>query len=122
MKYIKIVWTVVQNLIVLGIILKIYDVVSGSFQTIVVSGLILIYQHVIWGSSMAARATVDANLALHTQFYELKKQLGKDDEDLQEEIRQARELYQSKNVQFYTNVGFALIFLAIALLNIIRSL
>jgi hypothetical protein len=122
MKYVKVIWTVAHNLIVLGIILKIYDVVSGSFETIVASGLILIYQHVIWGSTMVARATVDANLALHTQFYELKKLLGKDDEDLQEEIRQARELYQSKSVQFYTNIGFAVIFLAIALLNIIRSL
>ncbi len=119
-------WTVIVNLITIGVVLGIYSNLYQSFEIIVVSILILIYLSIQTFAMTYGNATVDTAFAMNFEFQRMRKLLQKnqteEDEDEKEEIQEVRKKVDKAKVKMYINAGFAFVIYIIALGNIFNSL
>lgn len=116
-------WTVVVNLITIGVVLAIYGKVYESFEIIVVSILILIYLSfqgfsMIYGQTIAATA-----FGLDTEFKRIRKLL-KDEPNRyeKEEIQEAKKKVDKATIKMYINAAFLFIIYLIALFQLFGAL
>ena len=90
MKILSYAWTVIQNLITLFFINLIYSNIYSTESIITISILILIYLTVIFGFASAAWMHIERNLVDYTRFKEMKRMLGteisEEDEEYEEEL------------------------------------
>lgn len=119
-------WTVIVNLITIGVVLGIYSNLYQSFEIIVVSLLILIYLSIQTFAMTYGNATIDTMFRMNFEFQRMRKLLQKnqteEDEDEKEEVKEARKMVDKAKVKMYINAGFAFIIYVIALWNIFNSL
>jgi predicted nucleic acid-binding Zn ribbon protein len=116
-------WTVVVNLITIGVVLAIYDSVYASFETIVVSLLILIYLSFQSFSMIYGKTTTETVFALDIEFKRIRKLLKDEpDEYEMEEIQEAKKKVDKGMIKMYINAGFIFIIYLIALVHLLGAL
>ena len=117
------VWTVIVNLITIGVVLAIYDNVYESFEIIVTSILILVYLS-IQSFSMVYGQTITATaFGLDTEFKRIRKLLKDEpNKDEKEEIQEAKKKVDRAAIKMYINAGFLFIIYLIALFHLFGAL
>ncbi len=116
-------WTVIANLITLGVVAAIYSSVYDSFEIITVSLLILIYLSIQSLTMIYGKTTVETAFAYDSEFKRIRKLLKEDvDEYEDEEIKDAKKKVGKSMVKMYINAGFIFIIYLIALFNLFGAL
>jgi|GEM_PF-1794735 len=116
-------WTVIINLITIGVVLAIYDSVYASFETIVVSLLILIYLSSQSFSMIYGKTTSATAFALDSEFKRIRRLLKDEpDEYEMEEIQEAKKKVDKGMIKMYINGGFIFIIYLIALVHLFGAL
>ncbi|PIZ76620.1 hypothetical protein COY05_00570 [Candidatus Peregrinibacteria bacterium CG_4_10_14_0_2_um_filter_38_24] len=110
------IWTVIVNLITIGVVVAIYDKIYESFEIIIVSILVLIYLSVQSLLMTYGSTTITLGFALDTEFKNIKKLLGKDltKSDI-EKTQEAKKEADKSMVKMYINATFLFIIYLIAL-------
>jgi len=127
-KYLSYAWTVIVNLITIGVVLGIYSNLYQSFEVIVVSLLILIYLSIQTFAMTYGNATIDTAFSMNFEFQRIRKSVQKnqidedEEENEREEIQEARKKVDKAKIKMYINAGFAFIIYIIALFNIFGAL
>lgn len=127
-KYLGYAWTVIVNLITIGVVLGIYSNLYQSFEVIVVSLLILIYLSIQAFAMTYGSATIDTTFSTIFEFQRIRKLVQKNqiDEDEEknerEEMQEARKKADKAKIKMYINAGFAFIIYIIALFHIFGAL
>jgi len=116
-------WTVIVNLITIGVVLAIYGKVSANFEVIVVSILILTYLSAQSFSMIYGKTIVATAFGLDNEFKRLRKLL-KDEprKDELEELKEAKKKVDNSMIKMYINAGFLFIIYLIALFHLFGSL
>ena len=116
-------WTIIVNLITIGVVLAIYGKVYESFEIIVVSILILIYLS-FQGFSMIYGQTITATaFGLDTEFKRIRKLLKDEpNRDEREEIQEAKKKVDKATIKMYINAAFLFIIYLIALFHLFGAL
>lgn len=123
MKILKYIWTIAVNLIVLSIIIAMFGRVAGSFETIVVAGLVLIYVSLTSSITILGRAFLESHQANYNQFIRLATLLEDTEiESYNEELQEFSELFQKQQIRFYINVAFNFLIWIFAIWKIIQVL
>lgn len=122
-KWLSYAWTVVVNLITVGVVFAIYDNVYASFEIIVVSLLILIYLSFQSFSMIYGKTTAETAFALDGEFKRIRKLLKDEPNEYEaEEIQEAKKKVDKAMVKMYINAGFLFIIYLIALFNLFGAL
>lgn len=126
MKWISYGWTVLINLITLGVVFAIFDAVYGSFETIVCSLLILIYVTLVSFSSIYGQ-TVTKKMFMDYERYKKLRDLVQQHPDPNEaaeteDEETAREAAKKSEAKFYINAIFSFLIYITAVLNIFSAL
>lgn len=116
-------WTVIQNLIVIGVIFAIYGSIYASFEVIVVSLLILIYLSLQGFSMIYGKTSVETAFALDAEFKRIRKLLKDEPEEYEtEEIQEAKKKVDRMMVKMYINSGFLFLIYLITLWHLFGAL
>ncbi len=122
-KWLGYAWTIVINLITIGVVLAIYDNVYASFETIVVSLLILIYLSFQSFSMIYGKTTAETAFALDGEFKRVRKLLKDEPNEYgAEEIQEAKKKVDKAMVKMYINAAFLFIIYLIALSQLFGAL
>ena len=127
MKILSYIWTVFKNLIALAIFFGMLEVASTSFETVVVSGLALIYTAVVSYCTIIVRTQLATVFAASNQFIYLAKlhndpEKSEEIEELEANGKEDWEDYQNKNPIFYINLFFIFIIWLVAVVSIVGNL
>ena len=127
MKYLPYIWTVVTNLIALLIVFAIFDAVYGSFETIILSLLVLIYISLVSLAGGFGQTKMREILVTNQEFKRLRRLLKEEqseDEvlDENEDVENAKAQMKKVQAKFYINSGFNLFIFTIAIINLLGSL
>lgn len=118
-KWLSYTWTIIVNLITIGVVLAIYDSVYASFETIVVSLLIFIYLSfrgflILYGKTIAETA-----FALDGEFKRIRRLLKDELDDSEtEEVQEAKKKVDKSIVKMYINAVFLFIIYLITLFQL----
>ena len=116
-------WTIIINLVTIGVVLAIYDNLYDDFEIIAVSLLILIYLSLQTYIITFGKATASTVFALDGEFKRLRKLLNDEsDEYEEEEIRKAKKKLDVAEIKMYINGVFLFIIYLIALFNLFGAL
>ena len=116
-------WTVIVNLVTLGVAIAIYSNIYDSFEIITVSLLLLIYLGVQSFSMVYGKTTVETAFAYDAEFKRLRKLLKDEPDEYEEEETQlAKKKVSKAMVKMYINAGFLLIIYLIALWHLFGAL
>jgi predicted nucleic acid-binding Zn ribbon protein len=128
LKWVGYTWTVIVNLVTLGVVVGIYNSIYNSFEIITVSILIIIYLSIQTFAMTYGNATIESLFSTHAEFERIRKILNKnneneDDEELEkEELKEAREKVNKAKIKMYINSAFIFILYIIAVWHIFGSL
>jgi len=116
-------WTVIVNLITIGVVLAIYGSIYTDFEIIVVSLLILIYLSVQSLSMISGKMTIETTFALDTEFKQIRRLLKDEPNEYEvEENQEAKKKVDKAMMKMYINAGFLFIIYLIALFHIFGAL
>lgn len=123
MKYTPYIWTIVSNLITLFVVFAIFNAVYGSFETIVISLLVLIYVGFVNFAGAIGQTKIQEMLLLHEEFKRLRKLLKEEQtndeiEFEQIDVENVKRQMNDVQVKFYINVGFNAVIAIIAIFNL----
>jgi hypothetical protein len=124
MMWIRIVWAIFINLIVMVIYLGMLSVAHTSFETIVIAGMGLIYVVVVTLGTQIAR-TQNVSIFFFTERYHklVKAQnLPIEIDYEEEELKDVAEKFKRMTPVYYINLGFIVFIWLISIWNIIQSL
>lgn len=122
-KWLGYIWTVIVNLITIGVVIAIYDNVYGNFETIVVSLLILIYLGFQSFSMIYGKTTAETAFALDGEFKRIRRLLKDEPDEYEaEEIQEAKKKVDKAMVKMYINAAFLFIIYLIALFSLFGAL
>lgn len=126
-KILKHTWTVILNLLTIGIIVNIYSSLYESFEKIVVSILILIYLNINTFFATNSQTMMKTLINSENRFIELKKLIGQNKdsnyfskEEL--EVAEAEDKVKKVETKFYINMIFNFIMYVIAIVNLLSSI
>jgi hypothetical protein len=123
MRYLKIGWTVLLNLIALAIIAAMLAKAKSGFEQMVVSALVLIYVQVTSSFSVLGRALMEMGNADLARFNEVAGALKHPDAQVYRDAHkeQTEEIAKTR-APYWINVGFAFLFFLIAVAGLIGAL
>ena len=122
-KWLGYTWTIIVNLITIGVVFAIYDNVYASFEVIVVSLLILIYLSFKSFSMIYGKIITENAFAIDNEFKRIRKLLKEEpDEYEMEEIQEAKKKVDKAMVKMYINAGFLFIIYLITLFQLFGAL
>lgn len=122
-KYLGYAWTVIVNLITIGVVLAIYGSVYASFEVIVISLLILIYLSFQSFSMIYGKTTAETAFALDAEFKRIRRLLKDEPDEYEtEEVQEAKKKVDKAMVKMYINAGFLFIIYLIALFHLFGAL
>lgn len=122
-KWLGYAWTVIVNLITIGVALAIYSKVYTSFEIIVVSLLILIYLSFQNFAMIYGKTTVETAFALDEEFKRIRRLLKDElDECKTEEMQEAKKKIDKAMIKMYINAAFLFIIYLIALFHLFSAL
>jgi len=123
MKYLSIVWSIVYQLIVIAIAVKIVNIGYSDFENTVFIILIMIYITISNFAGIYGRVTAELNLKQNRQFIYLAKLLkDPNSEDLEETLQEEADKLKKSEIKFWINaIGMAIIdiYLTLKLLSIL---
>lgn len=123
LKWLSYAWTVVINLIVIGVVLAIYDRVYRSFEVIIVSLLILIYLGFQSFSMVYSKTIAETAFALDNEFKRIRRLLKEEPDEYElEELQEAKKKVDKAMIKMYINAIFIFIIYLIALFNLFGAL
>jgi hypothetical protein len=97
-------WRVIVNLVVIAVVLAMFSVAESPFETIVVSGLVLIHQSVAWSTTMLTRNSIEQVIHIARLLLRVLRRLDDSEADEGEKgLKEAVEGYEALNVAFYIN-------------------
>ncbi|MCX6792910.1 MAG: hypothetical protein NTY12_02700 [Candidatus Falkowbacteria bacterium] len=116
-------WTIIINLITIGVVLAIYDKVYANFEIIVVSILILIYLSLQSFSMIYGRTIWQTALGLDVEFKRIRKLLKNEpNKDEKDEMQEAKKTVNEAMIKMYINAAFLFIIYLITLLHLFGAL
>ncbi len=127
-RFARYIWTVIVNLITIGVVIAIYSNIYDSFEVIVVSLLILIYLSIQTFATTSGNTSISTAFYNHEQFSRIRKLLknsevvSEDEEYENEEFLEAKKKFDKAKTKMYINIGFAFIIYIIALFNLLGAL
>jgi hypothetical protein len=118
---------VLVNLAALFVVFAIYDAIYGSFETIAVSMLVLIYVSIVALGAGLGQIKMQDTLFIHENFKRLRKLLNENQSEYEleaeaEDLKGATEKMKTAQVKFFINAGFNFIIFVIAILNLLGAL
>lgn len=127
MRILNYIWTIFKNLVALAIFFGMLSVCSTPFQTIMVSGLALIYTAIITYSTVIVRNQISSLFTSTNQFIFLAKLHDSSDKteeiaNLEDETKEQWEDFEKKTSIYYINMFFIFIIWLIAVIAIIGAL
>jgi hypothetical protein len=116
------IWAVLTNLIAVAVVLAMFDVASSRFETVVVSGLTLVYVGVTSSFALLGRSQLLLVNGLATEFVEVKRLL-RDTRiaEHEEQIREMMRYYRSTNIPFYINICLTVAIWLIAVWHLLNA-
>ncbi len=125
-KWFGYVWTVIVNLITIGVVLGIYSNLYDDFEIIVVSLLILIYLSIQTFAMSSGSIAVGTAFSNYDEFARIRKliqkNVGEDEDSEKEEYDEAKKKLSKAKIKMYINASFAFIIYVIALLNLFDAI
>ncbi len=123
----QIIWNLFWNLVKLAVFSGMLAATNTSFETIVVSGLGLIYVTVVTYSTIIVRMQMAQSRTSVHHFIRMAKIVGDEHTrqemtDLEEDTEEQWSEFEKKNVIFYINMAFLFIIWAIAVVAIVSTL
>lgn len=127
MEILRSIWTALTSLVAIGIFLGMLSVASTPFETIVVSGMALVYSSVIAYGAITVRTQIANSIAHTNQFIFLAKLHGAPEKEeeisvFEEDAKTIWEEFQKKNVIYYINIFFIFLIWLVAVGAIILAL
>jgi len=123
LKWLSYIWTVIVNLITVGVVFAIYGSLYDSFEIIVVSLLIVIYLSFQSFSMIYSKITAETAFALDGEFKRIRKLLKNEPTEYEnEEILDAKKKVEKSTIKIYINGAFILINYIIALIHLLGAL
>ena len=127
MKSIHYIWTAAKNLVALAIFIGMLDIAATSFETVVVSGLALIYTTIVTYCAIIVRTQLDSFYTTSKQFLYLAKlhnnaEKNEEIEELEDDANIERETFQDSNPTYYINMFFIFIIWLLAVVSIVGVL
>lgn len=115
------IWDIIRNLIVIGIIVSIYDVLYDPVDIIIISILILIYLSITSIGAQIAQGIVRTNLYVHSRTMEIMKGFNSElTDDL--DFEDAAFNLEKAQYKFILNSIFNFIVFLIVLFNLLGAL
>lgn len=116
------VWAVATNLFAIVVVLAMFGVAATRFETVVVSGLTLIYVSVISSFTLLGRSSMELAQGLATEFLGMKRLLNDARAaEYEEELNEARQNYGRLTVRFYINGSFTFVIWMIAVWHLLGA-
>jgi hypothetical protein len=112
------VWGLLADLIALGVILAMFRVCTTPFETVVIAGLILLYNRVLSSVVSIGRASLDYALDREVEFVHLLRLLNDPEAHrFEEDIKEAARIVRSRkaNVPYHIDSVFRAVTSLIAL-------
>jgi len=127
MKILSYIWTVFINLVALAIFFGMLEIASTSFETVVVSGLALIYTAVVSYGTIIVRTQLATAFTTSNQFIYLAKlhnapEKSEEIEEFETDIKEDWGNFQKKNPTYYLNMLFVLVIWLVAVTSIVGKL
>lgn len=118
----SIIWRVLVKLAEAAVILAMFHIAKSTFETVVISALVLIYVSVISSFSILGRALVERGHADLWRFIEIAKLLKYSNiEVLEDAQKEQQEELQKSQAGFWTNAIFNSLFALIAIWNLVHA-
>lgn len=115
-------WAVVVNLIEIAVVLAMFSAAGTRFETIVVAGLVLIYQAVIFSMATTTVIGIERAVIVARFFLRILRLLNDREVPSDEEgLKEAVERYDAITVRYYINSGGATIVWGIAMWTLLRA-
>ena len=115
-------WRIAVNLVSLFVILAMFRVASSPFETIVISGLTLIYGSVTSALALLARLLVEGNLARARQFIKIAQLLNdRETEDYKELLKEQSDELQKAQLGFWINALFGVVMYFVAIWKLLAA-
>lgn len=127
MAIVRIVWTIFWNLIVVAIFLGMLNVATTNFETIMISGLALIYVTIIYYGAASLRTQLAHSRMSAEHFIWLARNTSNADaqqeiSEIEADVHSQWAEYEAKTVHYWINMGFNSLIWLIAVFSIVRSL
>ena len=122
MRILSILWRVLVNLVGAVVILAMFHIAKSSFETVIISGLVLIYTSVngsyyVLGYALHKKWSQDS-----WRFLQIGKSLNISQTEIVEEaLKEDEKETSSSQVPFWINVGFNTLFTLIAIGNLLYA-
>jgi len=122
-KWLGYIWTVIVNLITIGVVFAIYDNVYDSFEIIVVSLLILIYLGFQSFSMIYNKTMIETAFVLDGEFKRIRRLLKNEPNEYKtKKIQEAKKKADKAMVKMYINSIFLFIIYLITLFYLFGEL
>jgi len=126
MKFLSYAWTILVDLVAIGVLILIFSRDFQPFERIVISLLVMIYLNAVIGTAFTIRQTVELHLTLLSHNFRVESRSEnwpqEDIEDARHALDdQAKEMRQAQG-KYLINLGFNGIGYFIALANLVRAL
>ena len=123
MRALSIAWQVFLDLIALAVILGMIAAAKSNFQTIVISGLTLLYTAIRGYFALLGRAIEDSAQARASQFVELARLLNHPEiANLEGALRERAQKLEKTIVNFIIGSCFCLLFTGIAFWQLVNAI
>ena len=110
------------HLVEIAVVLAMFHVAKSSFETIVVSGLVLTYLSVVGSFAMLGHALLEKGHQDFARFIELAKALRLDAQIYEEALQENREEFQKGKASFWIGVAFKMLLALIAAAYLVNVL
>jgi hypothetical protein len=127
MRALRIIWTAFWNLVTVAIFLGMLGVASSAFETVVISGLALVYVTILFYGTTICRVQVAQARMNVNQYIQLARMVGDESKqselnDMEQHSKEEWGEYEKKNVIYYINMAFVSLIWLIAVFSIVGSL
>jgi len=121
MSFLRRTWPILVNVLALAVVLAMFRVASSPFETVVISGLTLIYVTMISYSTIMIRSDLERDQAIAHIMIGLAE-LSKDPAvgTYKEELARVAEAFRSTTLVYAINSVFVFVIWAIAILYLLR--
>ncbi len=116
------IWSVVTNLFALVLVLAMFGTASTPFETVVVSGMTLIYVSVVSFSTFLGRNQLELAQGMAAELLVIRRLLNDARADHYEsELDEAKAHYRKTTVRFYINSSFTFVIWLVAVIYLIGA-
>jgi protein-S-isoprenylcysteine O-methyltransferase Ste14 len=121
-RYLKIIWTVIRNVIYVALIFLAFAKATTDFENITLCLLILVLESVKHAHTTQIRTAIEEAFSHRHLFFTLLKRAGENVDEEEALVKEEKEKYLRLNPQYYINIVFGALVYLIVLWKIFATL